>query len=177
MKHSIFVCRIRLETAQSINAEGQYLKVGTDGIDGDMEVLNVNTILKGTEAPATPSEVRMCAPFDRQTDSPYVDFEIVGQSIFANAWTGINSIRATETQLSFDGKNMDLTVQGSCGCASPLLCCCFGNVERTLLRCQHWRNRSNCLHRKCRSLCRVISGLFLCAAGCKQRKAFCTLRD
>ena len=116
------------------NAEGQYLKVGTDGIDGDMEVLNVNTILKGTEAPATlVLKVRDSASFDLQTDSPYVGFEIVGQSIFANVrGTGINSIRATETQLSIDGKNMDYRASSSCGCTSPFYVVASGTGEDTV---------------------------------------------
>ena len=116
------------------NAEGQYLKVGTDGIDGDMEVLNVNTILKGTEAPATlVLKVRDSASFDLQTDSPYVGFEIVGQSIFANVrGTGINSIRATETQLSIDGKNMDYLASSSCGCARPFYVVASGTGEDTV---------------------------------------------
>ena len=116
------------------NAEGQYLKVGTDGIDGDMEVLNVNTILNGTEAPATlVLKVRDSASFDLQTDSSYVGFEIVGQNMFADVrGTGISSIRATETELSIDGKNMDYRASSSCGCAGPLFIVISGAGENTL---------------------------------------------
>lgn len=116
------------------NAEGQYLKVGTDGIDGDMEVLNVNHIMYGPGVPETlVLKVRDSASFDLQTDSPYVGFEIVGQSIFANVrGTGINSIRATETQLSIDGKNMDYRASSSCGCASPFYVVASGTGEDTV---------------------------------------------
>lgn len=116
------------------NAEGQYLKVGTDGIDGDMEVLNVNTILNGTEAPATlVLKVRDSASFDLQTDSSYVGFEIVGQNMFADVrGTGISSIRATETELSIDGKNMDYRASSSCGCAGPLFIVISGAGENTV---------------------------------------------
>lgn len=116
------------------NAEGQYLKVGTDGIDGDMEVLNVNTILNGTEAPATlVLKVRDSASFDLQTDSSYVGFEIVGQNMFVDVrGTGISSIRATETELSIDGKNMDYRASSSCGCAGPLFIVISGAGENTV---------------------------------------------
>ena len=116
------------------NAEGQYLKVGTDGIDGDMEVLNVNHIMYGPGVPETlVLKVRDSASFDLQTDSPYVGFEIVGQNIFANVrGTGINSIRATETQLSIDGKNMDYRASSSCGCTSPFYVVASGTGEDTV---------------------------------------------
>lgn len=116
------------------NAEGQYLKVGTDGIDGDMEVLNVNTILNGTEAPATlVLKVRDSASFDLQTDSSYVGFEIVGQNMFVDVrGTGISSIRATETELSIDGKNMDYRASSSCGCTSPFYVVASGTGEDTV---------------------------------------------
>ena len=126
-------CKGRPKT-QITNAEGQYLKVGTDGIDGDMEVLNVNTILNGTEAPATlVLKVRDSASFDLQTDSSYVGFEIVGQNMFVDVrGTGISSIRATETELSIDGKNMDYRASSSCGCAGPLFIVISGAGENTV---------------------------------------------
>lgn len=116
------------------NAEGQYLKVGTDGIDGDMEVLNVNHIMHGAEQPATlVLKVRNSTSFDLQVDSPYVGFEIVGQSIFANVrGTGIDSIRATGTELSIDGKDMDYRASSSCGCAGSFFVVASGSGENTI---------------------------------------------
>ena len=113
------------------NAEGESLKIGPYGIDGDIDVFNINYISNGDKFPETlVLKVRNSQSFELNSESAYVRFEVVGTDIFASVHgTGIKTVFANNTGVTIEGVNMDYRVSSSCGCPNDLFLSIAGLQE------------------------------------------------